>query len=412
MGAGKNLFARRKDGREVPVEIMLSPGAEGSVVAVLRDVSARRALERFRDEYLGYISHDLKNPLSIITLHARLLARKLAARELEDERRAVEIIGQSAAFIDKMVRELLEMSYVEVGSVQLHKESTEVAAFLKAVLERTVSTSDRHRVRIEIHDAAIARIDATRIERVVVNLVQNAIKYAPPGSPVVVRLETRAGMAVVSVIDEGPGLTVEESSYVFDKYRRTRAAGEREGLGLGLYISKKIIEAHGGRIGVERAAGVGSRFFFEIPVAGAVRGEAAVVVMLEPIARELPPRLRGAHVLVVDDEAAAVSALGELLGDEGMVVTTATSGAEALAKIEAVRPDMVVLDVEMPGMGGLDLLRRLRERLPDLPAVFMTGYMAHHAGIAEVRAATGALYVSKPVDVDELIRTLGRLFQS
>jgi two-component system nitrogen regulation response regulator GlnG len=115
-------------------------------------------------------------------------------------------------------------------------------------------------------------------------------------------------------------------------------------------------------------------------------------------------------VLIVDDEVNAVSALGELLREEGIVVSTATSDAEAFAKFEAKQPDAVVLDVEMPGIGGLLLLQRLRERAARIPAVFMTGYMSHHAGIAKALEATGAAYISKPVDVDELVRTLGRIF--
>jgi CheY-like chemotaxis protein len=412
MGADKNLTARHRSGREVPVEIMLSPGAGGTVVAVVRDISQRRELERFRDEYVGYISHDLKNPLSIITLQARLLARKLADRGLDDERCAVETIAQSAAFIDKLVRDLLEMSYLEAQDIQIHKEPTELPTFLRVVLERSVSTSDRARVRLEIRDVVTAWIDGTRVERVVANFVQNALKYAPPDSPILVRLHARDGMAVVSVIDEGPGLTADEASYVFDKYRRTVSAAPREGLGLGLYISRKIVEAHDGRIGVDAAAGKGSTFFFEIPIAGGVRPQASAPVSLDVIVEDVSDHLRGARILVVDDESAAVSALGELLRDEGMRVSTATSGAEALAIVDADPPDAAVLDVEMPGMSGLVLLQRLRERLPRLPVVFMTGYMAHHAGIAEARAVTGAEYTSKPVDVDELIRTLARILHA
>lgn len=206
VGSDDHLRARHKDGHEVPVEIMSSPGVTGTDVVVLRDITARRELERFRDEYLGYISHDLKNPLSIITLHARLLARRLRARGQEDDRAAAEIIVQSATFIDKMVRELLEMSYLEVEHVELHEEPTELAPFLEAVLRRAVSTSHRRRVRLEVRDAVTASIDVTRIQRVVVNFVQNALKYARPGSPIIVRLELRGGAAAVSVIDEGPGL--------------------------------------------------------------------------------------------------------------------------------------------------------------------------------------------------------------
>lgn len=412
MGAGLALAARHKNGREVSVEIMLSQGALGSVITVLRDNSTHRELEQFRDEYLGFISHDLKNPLSIIMLESRLLAHKLAIHKLREEQHAVEVIAQSAAFIDRMVRELLEMSYLESEHVEIQAEATELGGFLRDVLERTVSTADRGRIHLDILDTVTAWVDATRLERVVVNFVQNALKYAAPESSIRVRLETVDNMAVVSVIDEGPGLTAQEAAFVFEKYRRTPAARKRDGLGLGLYISRKIVEAHGGRIGVDSISSQGSTFYFQVPLATPERKEVTLPMAVERTAEDARARLRGARVLLVDDEVNAVSALGLILAEDGLLVSTATSGEQALAQSEATRFDAVVLDVEMPHMSGLSLLQALRARYPDIPAVFMTGYMSHHAGITEARAATGAAYIGKPVDVDELVRVLAGLIES
>ena len=409
MGSGMNLSARHKSGREVPVEIMLSPGPSGSVVAVVRDISKRRQLEGFRDEYVGYISHDLKNPLSIITLQARVLNKRLAELGLAEEKHSVEIISQSAAFIDRMVREMLEMSHLESDSVQLQREPAELADFLKAVLERTVSTSDRWRVHLEVRHSARAFVDVNRIERVVVNFVQNALKYAGTDSSIAVRLEERDGQAVVSVIDQGPGLSTDEASFVFDKYRRARSAAKRDGLGLGLYISRKIIEAHEGKIGVESAPGRGARFYFTVPRTDGQSERAPFTVALEPERNKHGAHLRGLAVLLVDDEANAVSALGTLLGDEGLAITSVTSGAAAMEVARTARPDVVVLDVEMPDMNGLELLEQLRVLHAGIPVVLMTGFQSHHAGIVEARRETGAAYVGKPVDVDELMRVLGEL---
>ena len=410
MGRG-TLTARHKTGRDVPVEVMLSPDPDGSVVAVARDATQRRDLERFRGEFMGYISHDLKNPLSVITLQARLLAQQLEGSGLDDEKRAVDVIAQSAAFIDKLVRELLEMAYLESDQVQITSEATDLAAFLKRVLERTVSTRDRTRVQLEVRAPATGLIEANRIERVVANFVQNAIKYAPEDSPIVVRLEARAGEAIISVCNEGTGLTPEEASYVFDKYRRTERSRSREGLGLGLYISRKIVEAHGGRIGVESSPGRETRFFFSVPLTKEV--ETGSSPALEPVGQgDEASRLRGLKVLLVDDEVNAISALTSLLRDEGLDAEGVTSGEEALARAEVRRPDVVVLDVEMPGMSGVAMLERLRGRFPGLPAIIMSGYTAADSGIADARASTGAAFIGKPVDFDELLGTLGRLFSS
>jgi CheY-like chemotaxis protein/anti-sigma regulatory factor (Ser/Thr protein kinase) len=327
-----------------------------------------------------------------------------------EEQRSVGVIAESAAFIDRLVREMLEMAYLESEQVEVHPEATELAPFLKTVLERTVSTSDRSRIRLDVLDMATGMIEPNRIERVVVNFVQNAIKYAPPDSPILVRLETRGTMAEVSVVDQGPGLRPEEESYVFEKYRRTPAGMKRDGLGLGLYISRKIVEAHSGRIGVEKNPGRGTRFYFKVPLVPQEPRKVPFTITLEPGAFEdHRARLRGVHVLLVEDEANALSALTALLSEEGVAVTAAASGEEALRLAKSRLPDIAVVDVEMPGMSGLALLKQLRELKRDLPAVIMSGFMSHHAGIAQARETKGTNYIGKPVDVDELIRHIGRL---
>ena len=412
MGAALQLVARRKDGTAFPVEVGLSPfeAPDGTqVLASVRDITRRRELEQFRDEYVGYISHDLKNPLSIIILQARLLARQLEGRVTDEDLRALRVIADSAGFIDRLVRELLEMAYVESDQLELHREPVALARFLGSVLERTLSTADRARVRLEIAAAPTVDAERSRLERVVVNFVQNAIKYAPPGSPIAVRLAVDGDRAVVSVTDRGPGVPPAQRSLVFEKYKRTDAARAKEGVGLGLYVSRKIIEAHGGEIGVEGAPGEGATFFFRLAqIAAPVAAPAADAPPVAGPPGPAPSPRSGARVLVVDDEVNALSALTALLGDEGLEAVGAASAERALALAEAQRPDAVVLDVQMPGMSGLELLDRLRARYPGLPAVIMTGHQAHHAGIPEAREA-GAAFVEKPVDVDELLRALERL---
>ncbi|HET7505970.1 MAG TPA: ATP-binding protein, partial [Kofleriaceae bacterium] len=412
VGLGSHAVLVARDGARRAIDDSAAPILDGrgelhGVVVVFRDVTRRRELERFRDEYVGYISHDLRNPLSVIALQARFLARSLGADAPADSRRAVGVIADSAAFIDTLVKELLEMAHAESDQIALQRAPLALAGFLDAVVERAVATAERGRVRLEIVERATVSADANRLERVVVNFVQNAVKYAPPGSPIVVRLEATDDRAVVSVIDRGPGLSPEERGFVFDKYRRASSAGHTEGLGLGLYISRKIVEAHGGEIGVDSTPGAGAKFFVRLP---------RIAAALQPAADEpsaVPAGdLRGLRVLLVDDEVNAVSALSALLRDEGIEVASATSGERALVLAESAPPEVAIVDVQMPGMSGVALLERLRELQPGLPAILMSGHMADHAGIARAREQGGVAYVGKPVDLDELLSTLAALVRA
>jgi protein-histidine pros-kinase len=401
MGAGM-LMGRHKDGREVPVEIMLSPGADDSVVAVVRDATQRRDLEHFRDEYMGYLAHDLKNPLSVITLQARLLLDALSTRGLESEVGMTCTIRDNASFIHRLVEEMLEMAYLQSEQVQMRLEPVELSSFVEAILARTVCTADRGRVHFERGASPTVRLDPHRLERVLVNLLQNAFKYSPAEAPITVRVAAHEAKGLVSVTDRGVGLSAEESAYVFDKYRRTPGAQPREGLGLGLHIGRKIVEAHGGQIGVESALGKGSTFFFSLPIAESVT---VTPVSQTPLkcSTGASADLRGVRVLIVDDERHAVSALVTLLGDEGCEAVGATSSKEALEMARQTPPAIAVIDVEMPEMDGISLLRRLRAQHPALRAVIVSGHLAHQAGISGALSLGGVSFVSKPVDLDELL---------
>ncbi|HTR50632.1 MAG TPA: CHASE3 domain-containing protein [Kofleriaceae bacterium] len=402
--------ARRKDGSECAIETSLSPlqTPEGTnTIAVVRDVTQRRELERFRDEYVGYISHDLRNPLSTIALQAQLLARLLersSGGEATDELEAVRVIADNATYIDKLVRELLEMAYVESDEIVLHRDAVALAPFLESIVARTLPAADRSRVQLDLAASATVSIDGARVERVIANFLHNAIKYSPAGSPIVLRLVGHDDRAEVAVIDRGPGVAPDERAMVFQKYKRTASARRKEGFGLGLYISRKIVEAHGGEIGVDAAPGGGAKFFFRLPRIA----DAAVPARRTVRAASPSQRLRGLNVLLVDDEPNAVSALSALLDDDGLHVAAATSGVQALELADGARPDVAVVDVQMPGMSGLELLDQLRARYPGLPAVIMTGMLASDRAI-KAHADEDTAYLGKPVDVDELLRTLERL---
>lgn len=217
------------------------------------------------NEDVAALAHDLKNPLTIIMLEANQIEHRLGARTTPAVLRGLERIAQNAAYIDRLVSDLLDVASADAGKLDLRIERLDLARILRDAVNRAVATPDRERVRLEIRSIVYAEGDAMRIERVVTNLVNNAFKYSGPGGYVTLRLDQRGPYACVSVIDQGPGLSADEARRVFERYRRA-TTGAQQGYGLGLYTCRRIIEAHRGRIGVASTPGRGARFYFELPL--------------------------------------------------------------------------------------------------------------------------------------------------
>ncbi len=218
------------------------------------------------DDDVATISHDLKNPLSIITLDVGVLQERLAGSASGELRRALARIEQNVAFINRLIHDLLDLSALGAAHFSMTMEPTDLGRLVASVVGRATTPAERERIYLDVPGPIIVMADAARVERVIENLLLNALKYAPSPTPIGVRVDLGDDHACVSVIDEGPGIAPPDQRLVFEKFRRGRASRRREGTGLGLYVCRKIVEAHGGRIGVDSELGKGSRFFFELPL--------------------------------------------------------------------------------------------------------------------------------------------------
>jgi K+-sensing histidine kinase KdpD len=226
-----------------------------------RDIAAHHDLPHAE---VARIVHDFKTPLATILLETELLGHRLTRAEVSDARRAIDRIARNTEYLGRMAMDLLDLCNFEGGHFELRRESTDVRTLLRHVIERVVSTRDTDRVVLEVGSSATVLLDDLRIERVIANLLENALKYAPKDSQIVVRLVVSPLSTEVSVSDAGRTLSNDEMANVFDEYKRGSQVSGQEGSGLGLYVSKRIVEAHGGTISVERAGG-GTRFFFTLP---------------------------------------------------------------------------------------------------------------------------------------------------
>ena len=346
------------------------------------------------DELPIDLVHDFKTPLSVILLEVDLLAQRLGEHRTPDITSALERIERNVEYLDRMVRDLLDTSAIEAGKVMLRRERVDIARLVECVLDRRGS-ADRARIQFEIGERVKAEVDELRIERVVENLVENALKFSPARSSITVRVDG-GPFATIAVTDAGPGLTREQIEYIFEMHRRG-AHVSREGAGIGLYASRRIVEAHEGRIVASSTPGRGARFVVELPAVGGGTRE-----------HQAERSLREKRVLIVDDELSQLEALADLLRDEGMIVSTARNGASAIDLLADHRFDVILLDVHMPGISGLDLFAEIRARWAQLPVIFTTAFPPDHAGIAPVLDAPRTTYIGKPVDFAELLLLLDR----
>ena len=257
----------RKDGTRVEVAITLSPirDAGGRVVgasAIARDVTERKRLERMQEDFLAMASHDLRTPATVIQARAQLMKRRRAY----DETGVLAILEQTRR-MERLIADLGEVVRLEAGRVELRTGPVDLGALAREAAGRAQSQAAAHAIRLEAPRTPVVGCwDRDRLAQVLDNLLGNAVKYAPGGSQVVVRVERVAGEARLAVADRGPGIAPEHLPRLFERFYRADGTGAAAGLGLGLYISRMLVEAHGGRIWAASAPGEGSTFTVALPL--------------------------------------------------------------------------------------------------------------------------------------------------
>ncbi|MBI2390537.1 MAG: PAS domain S-box protein [Deltaproteobacteria bacterium] len=273
----EQVLAKRylcKDGSALPVEVHATVvrdarGEPAHFVCHIVDVSAQRVLERLREEWISIIAHDLRQPVTSISVYAGMHARRTQDAHVKT---AFEHILANAHRLDRMIADLLDVSRVESQRLDLELAAVDLAVLAHESLERMTGQTRGDVIRLVIHgEVPRVRVDPQRFEQVLGNLVSNAVKYGEAGAPIVVEIERSGEEVRVSVINRGAGIPQHELGNLFERFGRTRTARRRgiAGLGLGLYITRGIVEAHGGRIWAESEPGATTAFRFTLPLASA-----------------------------------------------------------------------------------------------------------------------------------------------
>jgi two-component system, chemotaxis family, CheB/CheR fusion protein len=367
-----------------------------------------READRRKDEFLAVLAHELRNPLAPIRMSLEIM--KLSEdKTMHQEARAV--IERQTGQIIRLVDDLLDVSRITRGKINLHKEPVTLAEVLNLAVETTkpLLAEKNHDLGLELPATEIRlEGDKLRLSQVFLNLLTNAAKYSPPESKLTVRAEVDGQAVVVRVQDTGIGIAADSLDKVFDLFARVEAgeAAKQEGLGIGLHLVKRLVEMHSGTISVSSPGlGQGSTFTVRLPMLATEAQKTA-----PPAVKEQERQLSlSRRVLVVDDYEANRKTLTRMLGLMGHEVTGVSNGQEALDLLEHAIPDFILLDINMPGLSGYEVARRVRENpaYQSIQLVALTGYGAEE-DLRKAKEAGFQFHLVKPVDIgvlEELLRT-------
>jgi len=397
------------DGRSVKTLINATPirsqeGVVESVVVTMQDMTPLEELERLRAEFMGMVSHELQTPLTTIRGSAHTLLDDAASLNPAEMRQFHRIISEQADRMRSLIRDLLDVAHIETGTLSVAPEPSDTAALVDEARIMFTSSGRRNRIHIDVApDLPQVMTDRGRIVQVLSNLLSNAARYSNELSAITVQAVQEQFQVVVSVADEGRGIPAKRLPLLFRKFSRVdgeNRRGDLGGSGLGLAICKGIVEAHGGRIWAESdGPGQGARFIFTVPIVEKelTSGAADPAPFAAEPGNETQERTR---ILVVDDDPNALRYIRDVLSKSGYdpIVTGEPEDVDRL--IAQKEPHLVLLDMMLPGVDGIDLMKNILEKTA-LPVIFLSAYGQENV-IAKAFDTGAADYMVKPFSPTEL----------
>ncbi len=364
-----------------------------------------------KGQLLGMAAHDLRNPLGVIRGYAAFLVGDDGPPLEKEHAEFLGIIRSSAEFMLHLVEDLLDVSQIDAGRLEIEREVVDLVGLVRRIVALNQVLVQKKPIELRFDPALPVleiAVDPRRIEQVLNNLISNAAKFSPAGSRVDIRVERVGDDAAIRVADHGQGIPEAELGRLFRPFGRTsvRSTAGEKSTGLGLAIARRIVEAHGGRIRVESEVGKGTTFEVALPIAAGETATPQTAPSDEPSAAPRAPL----RILVADDDAVSRAMVARTLERGGHQVATAEGGDDALARIAGGGFDALVIDLEMPGTSGLDATRSIRaaeaqHATKRLPIVVLSGHDPAEVSAACQSAGTDAVF-RKPVRSAALLARL------
>jgi PAS domain S-box-containing protein len=406
IGIGREVEGQRKDGSLFPMDLAISEiTREGQpmYVGMVRDITERKRVERMKSEFVSTVSHELRTPLTSISGALGLIAGGALGELSPQASQMLTIAHKNSQRLAHLINDLLDMEKIAAGKLLFDMQVQSLAPLVEQALEanraygleRGVTLTSRY----EVGEAQV-RVDSQRLAQVLTNLLSNAVKFSPEDAVVETSVAMAGKSVRVTVTDHGPGIPAAFRARIFEKFAQADSSDTRQkgGTGLGLAITRELVERMGGQVGFESVEGAGASFFFDLPVWSGQTGAQGMV----PLQDHDAPR-----ILVVEDEPDVAQILSLMLVRAGYAVDIALTGAEALQALKGRRYDAMTLDLILPDLNGIELIRRIRHdpASTELPIVVVSGSM-EEGRLAINGDFTAIDWLAKPVDDKRLLSSV------
>ena len=370
---------------------------------------------RLKSEFLANMSHELRTPLNTVIGFSELLERQYFGELNQRQQEYVKDIKESGEHLLSLINDILDLSKIESGSMELDLQDVYLPDLLNGSLRMFREKGMKKQISMSLElteEISIVVADPRKIKQVIYNLLSNAIKFTPEGGNVLVSAEDKVDFLEVSILDNGIGIAEEDLSKLFEEFSQVDGslARRHEGTGLGLALSKKMLEIHGGRIWVESKPGIGSKFTFSIPKKPELTNHTfstPVSAMSKASSEDGSTYQKSTLVLIIEDDDGSARLMKTYLQSEGYLVERAVNGREGYEKVKSLRPQVIILDVLLPVMDGWELLKTLKNdrELKNIPVIIASASpdakQGYKLGACEV--------LVKPFKQESFIKTINEI---